>query len=267
MTMNSHPRTCTVVMGSSDGIGRACAEAMAEHTKHLVIHGRDPNKLAAVRDAILADIRTSSSTLGVHIVVGDTKDPTTLQALISKANELGGCDALVINGGGPPPGDVLSISAEAWKQGFSDVALPALQALQMFVPPMVARKAGAVVIIGSVSAKQPIDNLDISNFMRPGLAAVMKTLARKVAVHGVSLNMVCPGSILTERSRGRIQARAQQQGVSFEASLATSEANIPMKRLGTPAEVAHAVTNLLKPQGSYITGTVLMVDGGLQVGL
>lgn len=250
------------MLGGSSGIGLAAARALGAsgHAVHLV--ARDEAKLAAARDGLLAAGAQATATRA------DIGVPAELARAVAEATSaLGAVDVLVANGGGPPPGRALTLDDHAFHAALDSVALPALHAIRAVTPGMVARRFGRVVIVASTSVRAPIDDLDLSNFLRAGLAAVVRTLARELAADGVTVNMVLPGSILTDRSRGRIEARAAREGVTFEAALAQSSGRIPAKRLGAPEEVGSAIAFLASASASYITGAALPVDGGALTGM
>jgi 3-oxoacyl-[acyl-carrier protein] reductase len=249
-----------VVLGASKGIGRGCAERLAADGHRVVLFGRD--------EKALADAKQRLAPAESWTCAGDVGSKEDLERLFAQVEaRFGGCDILVNNNSGPPAGDVLAISDEAWTAAFSQYALPVFRAIRLVVPRMRAKKWGRIITIGSLSVKQPIENLDLSNFMRAGLAATLKPLSRKLAADQITVHLVCPGSILTDRSRQRIQERAEARGVSFDESLRISEAAIPIGRLGTPEEIGELVAFLASDRARFLTGNVIQVDGGQSTGL
>lgn len=250
-----------VVLAGSQGIGFASAQRLVQTGHRVVIFSRSRAKL----DAALARLRETSD--DVSAVAGDVAEERDLEALFAHADSLGGTDIVVNNNGGPPTGNVLSLGDADWQAAFGQHALPVFRAVRRVVPRMIERGWGRVITIASISVKMPLDELDLSNFMRGGLAAVHRTLARSLAKHGVNVHMVLPGSIMTERSRALIEARAGRQGISFDQALAASTARIPKGRLGAPEDVAEAVAFLASERTDYLTGNFIQVDGGLFSGL
>ena len=256
--MTTSRKRNAVVIGGSEGIGFAAASALARDCARVVLIARDPAKLATAREHV------AGQGAAVDTVTGDMAEPATLDALVALMPII---DILIVCGGGPPPGDVTTLSDDDWRGGFNAFALPVLRAMRALSPAMATRGWGRVIVVGSLAAKQPLDNLDLSNFFRAGLAAVLKPLSRKLAPSGVTVHMVCPGSILTTRSQKRIAARAEQQGKTFDEALAASQSSIPMKRLGSAEEVGELVAFLASERAGYMTGNVIQIDGGMAVSL
>jgi 3-oxoacyl-[acyl-carrier protein] reductase len=248
-----------VILGASEGIGLGCAQRLASAGHRVVLFARSEEKLAEARESIEGEVAA---------VVGDLASAEQLDSLFEMVNRnYGGCDILVNNNSGPPPGDVLSLAEEDWATVMKTHTLPIFRAIKTVVPRMIEKEWGRIVTIGSVAVKQPIENLDLSNFLRGGLAAVLKPLSRKLAKHGINVHLICPGAILTTRSIQRIQARADSMEISFDESVKVSEENIPMGRLGMPEDVGDLVEFLCSDRASYLTGNVIQIDGGMTTGL
>jgi 3-oxoacyl-[acyl-carrier protein] reductase len=174
----------------------------------------------------------------------------------SVERELGPIDVLVANTGGPPPGpDPLGFSREQWEAAYRDLVLAPLALIERVVPGMRERGFGRVVSVGSTSVREPIPALVLSNAHRLGLLGALKTLAREVAGDGVTVNSVLPGRIATDR--------IVQLSGSREAAEEAARAQIPAGRLGTPEEFAAVAVFLCSEAASYVTGTAVLVDGGL----
>jgi len=256
---NTMSKKTAVIFGGSEGIGLSCAQQLAADGHRVIISSRDSSKL---NDALkLIDGES-------HAIPCDLSSKDDIESVFAQVGKKwGGCDILVNNNGGPAAGDLSTISDEQWLGIFQSHALSVFRATRLALPHMEEKNWGRIITIGSVSVKQPIENLDLSNFIRGGLAAVQKTLSRKMAPKNITVHLICPGSIMTSRSKKRIAARAELKGISFEESLNISEQTVPMGRLGKPEEIGHLVAFLCSEKGAYMTGNVIQVDGGLTTGI
>lgn len=251
-----------VILAGSEGLGLAAAQCLGEEGHRVVIFSRSKEKLEAARTFF---IKRGHDAL---IFPGDLTSPDDLERLFSFVEErFGGTDILVNNTGGPKPGNILDLPDDAWHTAFEEQAISLMRAIRRVVPGMRAGRWGRIITIASLSVKAPIEGLDLSNFMRGGLAAVHRTLARTLAPHDVNVHMVLPGSIMTARSRSLIQKRADNLKISFDEALSTSIGRIPKGRLGTPEDVGHVVAFLASERAGYLTGNFIRVDGGMYAGL
>ncbi|HHL73182.1 MAG TPA: SDR family oxidoreductase, partial [Bacteroidetes bacterium] len=176
-------------------------------------------------------------------------------------------DILVTNAGGPPAGFFEDIDDESWALGFERTMMSAIRLIRAALPHMREKKWGRIVAITSISVKQPIPGLLLSNALRPGVVGMAKSLADEVALDGITINAVCPGWTATERVDEILQARAESRGISKQEAAAEIEQSIPMRRMAKPEELAAMVTFLCSARASYITGTTIQVDGGAFRGL
>ena len=171
---------------------------------------------------------------------------------------------LVANVGGPPPGPFEQMTDEQWKAAFEQVHLSTVRFIRAVLPDMKKKKWGRILAIQSSSVKQPVEGLILSNGIRPGIAGMFKTLANELGRDGITVNMVLPGRIRTDRFLEHQTDLAARAGKSLEEWIATrSTADIPMGRIGTPEEFASMVVFLASERASYMTGCVVQVDGGL----
>jgi 3-oxoacyl-[acyl-carrier protein] reductase len=230
-----------LVMGASRGLGRAIAEALAADGAKVGICAREGARLQA-----------TAKELGSQAFAGDLSIDGAGANVVRAAREgLGGLDILVVNTGGPPAGTFDSLDDKAWRAGFEGLVISAIQSIREALPGMRAQKWGRIMIVTSVTAREPIPTIAISNVMRPGLHGLINTLSREVAADNVTLNAVMPGFALTERivEAGFDQAKIAEQ--------------IPAKRLGKPEEVAALAAFLASDAAGYITGQAIDCDGGL----
>ncbi len=243
-----------LIPGATSGIGLACARAFAAEGANVVLAGRR-GEVAAEEAASLP------SAIGVGI---DLTEPDAPARLYERALEaFGAVDVLVLNGGGPPPGRALDVSTEQLETAFRTLMLQHHRLVEAALPSMRERGWGRIVAVGSSGIQEPLDMLALSNTGRAALSGYLKTLAAEVAADGVTVNMVLPGRIDTERVAGLDRVRAEHVGRTEEEERAASQATIPAGRYGRPEEFASAVVYLASEPASYITGVRLRVDGGM----
>ena len=236
-----------LVTAASKGLGRACAETLIAEGASVFISSRDPEAAAKAIGAVGWSARDISA----------AGEP---EALVNEAiDRLGGLDILIANAGGPPPGTFQSTPLEAWEGGFQLTLMSAIRLVKAALPHLKQSGQARVVFITSISVRQPIPNIVISNTLRAGVTGLAKTLARELAQDRITVNCVAPDGILTDRMRDL--AGGDEEKVRDRAALT------PMGRYGDPAEFAAACVFLCSRQAAYITGQTLGVDGGSLVGV
>lgn len=246
-----------LVLGASRGLGRGIAQALAAEGCHLLIAARNQDRLA--------DAATDLRRLGVEVTTQavDIGDRASVAALCDSVRQAGGVDILVGISGGPPPGGALGITDEAWHQSFDSMLFGLASLIEAVLAGMRAQKWGRVLVVGSSGVVQPIPTLGLANTLRAGLVAWCKTLAGEVAADGVTVNVLLPGRIATERVGELDAAAARRQGIDIEKVRSTSAATIPAGRYGTVEEFAAVAAFLASEKASYVTGSMMRVDGGL----
>ncbi len=241
-----------LVLGATAGIGLATATALAAAGARVALGGR--------RAHLAADAARRLGGLGVAL---DLTDHATLDAALDRTvSELGHVDLLVLNGGGPPPSTAAGLGVADARDAAELLLYGHLHLVGRCLPTMVARRFGRIVAIGSTAVQQPLPGLATSAMFRSALAAYLKLLSDEVAADGVTVNMVLPGRIATDRVATIDARNADRAGSTPEAVRAASEASIPIRRYGTPDEVAAAVAFLCSHAARYLTGEQLRVDGG-----
>ncbi|MFL5797884.1 MAG: SDR family oxidoreductase [Actinomycetota bacterium] len=247
------------VAAGSRGLGLACATALAREGARVAICARDGAGVEAARAGIAG--ATGADVVGIVADVGTAEGATGF--VRDAAAALGGCQVLVANAGGPPPGGSLDFSDEEYLAAIESNFLSAVRMAREALPHMRAAGYGRIVAILGSSVKEPIPGLALSNAVRLAAVGFLKTLAREVAPEGITVNAVLPGRLLTDRAR---QLAAAQSG-SEEEGIAAQAAGVPMGRLGDPRELGDVVAFLAGERASYLTGVMLSVDGGMFSGV
>ncbi len=248
-----------VVGASSKGLGRAIALGLAQEGAKVTICARNRDTL----EATAQEIRNLTGT-DVLAVPTDVSEPEQIEVLINTAlSHFGGIDILVNNAGGPRAGRFDDLSAEDYRDAVQLNLMSTINLCRAVVPTMQERGGGRIINLTSVSVKQPVDGLMLSNMARTGVIGFAKTLATELAPDKILVNNVCPGIIYTDRIQQLATVRAEEAGITFDEALANMTANIPLGRIGKPDEFAALVVFLASEQASYITGTTIQVDGGM----
>jgi 3-oxoacyl-[acyl-carrier protein] reductase len=247
-----------LVAASSKGLGKASALALAREGARVTLCARTEADLDAAAEQIrsqtgaevLAVPADLASAAGIHSVVAAT------------AERFGGVDILVNNSGGPAPGRFAEFTEVDWRQAFEVVTLNFVRFVREVLPYMRAQRWGRIVVIQSSSVKQPVDGIDLSNGLRPGVAGLAKAIMPDLAKDGITINLVLPGMFLTSRIVAGA-GRSPEEDQALQEQLAPIAAAIPVGRFGDPMELGSLVAFLASQQAAYITGAVYQVDGGL----
>jgi 3-oxoacyl-[acyl-carrier protein] reductase len=236
-----------IVCGASSGMGLAIADALASEGANVAMFARR-------RDVL----EREAERIGALAVRGDLTNPTHLQTLVDRTIEaFGGIDVLVLNGGGPPRSSAVDLTPESIETAVDLLLTSAVRLVGLALPHLRPSGHGRIVAIESSSVREPIPNLALSNTVRPGVIGWLKTLARELGPDGVTVNVIAPGRIDTERLR---EVYPDGPGpADLEA--------IALRRIGEPREVGEVVAFLASDRAAYVTGTLIPVDGGLTRGL
>ncbi len=247
-----------LVAASSRGLGRAVAEELAREGTHLVLCARGAAALRETADAIRAE-----TGVRVEAVAADLSQAADV-ARVSEAamRAFGRVDVLVTNSGGPPAGPFETHSAEAWDAAVRQNLFSVVELTRAVLPGMKERRWGRIINVTSIAVKQPVDNLILSNSVRAAVTGFARTLANEVAALGITVNNVMPGYTRTQRVVDLAERNASLRGTTPDVERGVWEGQIPMARLGEPAEFAATVAFLASERASYTTGASIPVDGG-----
>jgi len=248
-----------MVAAASRGIGYGIAEAAAKEGARLSIasRSRDDIETAArhLRESYAADCRG---------YVMDAADAGSIEAWAdATSRDFGAPHGLVVNAGGPPPGNFDAFDDNEWTKACELTLLSAVRMIRCVLPPMRERRSGSILTITSTTIKEPLDNLLLSNVFRAGVVALVKSLSNELGGEGIRVNNLVPGRIDTQRVRALNEASADRQGISVDAERAAQFARIPLGGYGATADMGSAAAFLLSDAARYITGSTLVVDGGL----
>lgn len=250
-----------VVTAASRGLGRAVALELVGEGAHVALCARGAEDLERTRAEVQAAARTGVRVLARPCDVTD--GPAVAQFVTDVTRELGPVDALLVNAGGPPAGGFFATGLEQWEAAFRLNLESAVRLCHLVLPGMMERGWGRIVQITSVAQKQPVDNLVLSNVIRPAVHALTRCLAVEAAPRGVTVNSVAPGFHLTSAAERLVRHKlAQGTAASREEVLAAWAGEIPAGRLGRPEELAALVVFLMSERAGYVTGQCLVADGG-----
>jgi len=252
-----------LVSASSKGLGFATARELAAEGASLAMCARGDAALETARRAVVDE--TSADVLAIAADVATTEgvEQVTRAAL----ERFGHVDILVINAGGPPAGTFDKHDWKAWQAAVDLTLRSAVELTRAVLPGMRERRWGRIVAINSIAAKQPVDNLMLSNSIRAAVTGFLRTLANEIAPDGITVNTILPGYTRTERVEQLADANARKEGVDQKEILGRFEREIPMRRLGEPREFGALAAFLCSDRASYITAQSIAVDGGWIKGL
>jgi len=246
------------VAGASKGLGAATARQFAREGARVAINAREGARLAATAADIQAE--TGSQVLPV---AGDVSNAADIERAVAQAAErFGGLDVVVTNSGGPPPGKFDDLDDAAWQKAIDLQFMSTIRLIRAALPHLRRSATPAVLSISSITVKQPINNLLLSNSIRMATVGLIKSLALDLGAEGIRFNSILPGTIATDRIKSLNSAAAQREGISMEAAAQRTAAAIPLGRIGDPQEFANAAVFLCSPAASFVTGIMFSIDGG-----
>jgi len=252
-----------IVAASSQGIGRATAEAFAAEGCRVAMCARSAQTLRTAAERIERQYKTE-----VFWQPLDVTDAEAVHGFVDAVvSKFGSADICVTNAGGPPAKGFLAASLEEWRKAVDANFMSAVYFAREVIPHMQRRRWGRIITITSITTKQPVADLVLSNAVRAAVVGLVKSLANEFGKDGILVNNVGPGYTATDRLKELVKARSAASGKSEKEISEGWSADAPLKRLGEPREVADAIVWLASERASYVTGQTLLVDGGLYKGL
>jgi 3-oxoacyl-[acyl-carrier protein] reductase len=247
-----------LVTAASRGLGAATAKRFSLEGARVIISSRQLDKLQETAAAIV-----EASGNPVFTMAADMTDPAAVKRLITNTVEtLGGLDIIVANAGGPPAGTFDKFDLEAWQSAVNLNLMSTISLIKEALPHLRESSRAAILTITSTSAKQPIDNLILSNTVRPAVLGLTKSLSLELGPEGIRVNSILPGTTDTVRVNELMSARSRANNTTVEEERDKTAQSTPLRRIGTPEEFANAAVFLCSPAAGFITGVSLPVDGG-----
>jgi 3-oxoacyl-[acyl-carrier protein] reductase len=250
-----------VVMAAaaSRGLGYHTARTAAQEGARLSIGSRSEEHIASAAETLKRE--TGSQVKGFSL---DMKDGQSISRWVESTVEIyGTIDAVLVNAGGPPAGIFADFDDTAWEEAFRLTLLSAVRLIRETAEVMKKNGGGSILTITSISVKEPIQDLILSNVMRSGVVSLVKSLSREFAPHGIRVNNIIPGFFNTDRLKNLDAAAAEQSGQDVEEVRKKRQANVPLRRYGEPEEFGKAAVFLLSPAAAYVSGHSFVIDGGL----
>lgn len=242
-----------VVCGASSGFGFAVARALLKDGAKVITVSRSEPDLSRFGEEYHDSVET---------ITGDLTEKNTAGNILHRI-ENKKLDGIFVNAGGPPTGSFLETNMKDWDDAYLSVFRWKIQLMKLLLPKMIEQKYGRIVFLESVSVKQPVENLILSNSYRLGIAGAVKTISGEIAHHGITVNIIAPGYHDTNALKRVIKKRAEVRSISEKESGKSFIDEVPVGRLGTAEELASLALWLLSPVSGYITGQTISVDGGI----
>lgn len=261
MEFNLQGKTA-IIGGSSKGLGKACAIALAREGVNIVLCARNSDALNQTQKEI------ESFGVGVLSLSVDMANVDDNKRIVDEAaNRFGGVDILVNNSGGPKPGTFRDITEDDLDDAYNSVLKYNIRMINLCLPYMEKKGWGRIINIASVTVKEPAPNMVLSNIFRSAVASYAKTISKELISKGVTINSVCPGYFKTDRVTQLMKARSEAEGISVEEYEQKAIQDFPHKRYMDPQELGDLVCYLCSDQARSVNGTTIQIDGGLLSGL
>ncbi|MGQ9843071.1 MAG: SDR family oxidoreductase [Spirochaetota bacterium] len=252
-----------VVTAASKGLGKAVAHSLSHEGATVIICSRNESSIKKAAEEI--SLVTQNDVIPFVCDVTNTNDIEKLKGMVlQKFKKI---DILFTNAGGPPAGFIHNFSSHDYQKALELNLLSTVNLIYAFLPVMQHQQYGKIIASTSITVKQPLDNLVLSNVSRVGVVAFIKSIANQYGKYNITANTIAPGYILTDRLKSLIELKAKQENTTYENALANFAYEIPLQRIGTPEEFAALVTFLASDKAGFINGQTLLIDGGMYKGL
>jgi 3-oxoacyl-[acyl-carrier protein] reductase len=252
-----------LVAASSRGLGKAVAWALAREGTKLVICARNKKTLEETADEILMETGVTVFPLAM-----DLSDPERIDWLVTETMDLfGKVDILVTNAGGPPSGSLNELDDNQWKKSIDLTLMSVVRLTKAVIPAMKEQNWGRIIHLASITVKQPVPGMLLSNTIRPAVIGFSKSIAEEVAGYQITVNAVCPGHFSTNRLRELMENKAEQSNISVKQIENELIDQVPLRRIGDPEEFGYLVAFLASEKAGYLTGATIQIDGGYVKGI
>lgn len=246
-----------MVAGAGRGLGYGIAEALAREGAMVSIGSRTKESILSAAETISRN--TGSKARGFVL---DMKDGGSIHRWVKESlTEFGGIDGVVVNAGGPPPGKFEDFDDNQWQEAFELTLLSAIRLIRECLEPL-KKSGGTILTLTSISVREPVDNLILSNVMRSGVVSMVKSLSKEFAPYGIRANNIIPGFFDTDRLKGLDKNESEKTGKPLEEVIEKRKSSVPLGRYGDPAEFGKAAAFLLSDASAYTTGHSFVLDGG-----
>lgn len=245
-----------LVGGATAGFGNAIATALIREGANVIAVARNRENLSQFQAQFPDQI---------EVVIGDITRPETLTAIVDQIGDRP-IDGLLINAGGPPAKKALETALPDWDEAWRTLVRWKIDLVLRLIPKLRRQQYGRIVFVESISVKQPVENLVLSNSLRMAMVGFAKSLSQETGKEGITVNIMAPGFHDTHAVKRVLQKKSEVAGVPYDAIRANLEKNIPVGRMGQPHEFASLAVWLLSPLSGYITGQTISVDGGVMAG-
>jgi 3-oxoacyl-[acyl-carrier protein] reductase len=247
-----------LVAGASKGLGKAVALGLAREGARIAIFSRDKARI----EAAAQEIRDATGAPVLALVADATRRDDLERAVEETVRQFGALHIVVTNAGGPPPGEFVTLTEEQWQRAIDLTLMSAVRLSRAAIPHLQKQNGGRIIHLGSLTIKQPYENLMLSNSIRAAVLGLAKTQSNELAKFGILVNTVSPGVIETDRVAQLMQDRAKRNGTTPREEYARTAKNIPLGRVGQPDEFANVVVFLASERAAFVTGAHFVVDGG-----